>query len=317
MERAGFVCTVLAGLLTCILFSWQGYEGARADWVSGFLCVMWSLLMLSRLMVLTAPPPSDSGQSHLAYRILYAFEKNNERKRQQILRQSFGTPFVVFLLLGAVLVAWQIFCAVFAASHPAMAGLAGAVQGFFAESGTSPGFVALVVFDWGQGFFYLLCLAMMGFLLRSYAGQQKDSRIVLLILAAYIATGWITFFGFTVKGMNADLGAGLIGYGPVGDVLYQGAATLFDRLVIENGILGIAFMACLLFVPLAFIWLSLEDGKGRDWLTILSGSLAGLSLFCSVFLTLHPALDGFLFLCWMGVFLAWANSERKCVPLAA
>lgn len=317
MEKLGFALAIIAGFITCILFTWQGLMGARADWVPGFLCVMWSFLMLMRLMALTAPAKGDVGKTHLAYRILHAFDKNEERKRQLILQQSFGTPFAVFILLGVVLILWQVFCAIFAAHHYSLAGIAGSVEKFFASYDAAPSSAAPIVFEWGQGFFYLLCIAMMGFLLRSYAALRSESRIMLLVLTSYIAAGWITFFGFTLEGINTDLQAGLIGYGPAGEILHH-SATLFDRLVLQSGILGIAFMACILFVPLAFIWLSLhDDEESRDWITIACGSLAALSLFFSVFLSLHPALDGFIFLAWMAVFLAWGASERRMLALPA
>lgn len=317
MERLGFAFTVGAGFLTCALFTWQGLAGPRADWVPGFLCVLWSLLMLTRLTVLTVPAPGDTGKPHLAYRILHAFDKNEERKRQMILQQSFGMPFAVFILLGVLLVGWQVFCALLAMHNYSFAGLAGSVDHFFAGYNASPAATAPIVFEWGQGFFYLLCLAMMGFLLRSYSFLHRESRVTLLILATYIVAGWITFFGFTLEGINPDLQAGLVGYGPAGEWMHHGA-TLFDRLVLQSGILGIGFMACILFVPLAFIWLSLhEASESRDWVTIACGSLAALSLFLSVFLSLHPALDGFIFLCWMAVFLAWGSSERRMLAVPA
>ncbi len=310
MEKAGFALTVVAGFATCALLTWQGFAGARADWVSGFLCVLWSLLMLARLTVLTAPAAGDSGQSHLAYRLIQSLNKGEEKRRRQILQQSFGTSYAVFLLLGVVLVGWQVFCAVFSANHYAIAGFTQAAQTFFSSYDTTPSINETIAFDWGQGFFYLLILSMMGFLLRSYSFLKQEGRAILLILASYVSAGWITFFGFTLEGINPEIPAGMIGYGPATQLLHQ-SSTLFDRLVLESGILGIAFMACILFVPLAFIWLSLHEKDRRDWVTIACGSLAAFSLFLSVFLSLHPALDGFIFLCWMAVFLAWGRSETR------
>lgn len=272
--------------------------------------------MLMRLMMLTATAPGDTGQKHLAYRILYAMDKGAERKRQSVLDQSFGTPFAAFVLLGITFAGWQMFCTLYATSHYQVMGFAGAVENFFAAYNRTPSFTSSLMFEWGQGFFYILCLAMMGFLLRSYATLYTESRIVLLILASYMVAGMITFLGLGGSMMNTDLQAGLIGYGPAGDI-FERSATLFDRLVLHNGILGLAFMACILFVPLAFIWLALPEGKKRDYVVTICGTLAAIALFVSVFFPLHPALDGFLFLCWMGLFLAWGGAERRMITASA
>jgi hypothetical protein len=316
LERASFITTIIAGFMTCILFAWQGMSGMNADWVPGFLCVCWSLLMLMRLMMLTAPAQGDTGQKHLAYRILYAMDKNAERKRQSVLDQSFGTPFAAFLLLGIFFAAWQLFCTLYATGHYQVLGFSGAVENFFAAYDRTPALTSSLIFEWGQGFFYILCVAMMGFVLRSYAGLIEENRITLLILSSYMVGGVITFFGLGGGMVNTDLQAGLIGFGPAGD-MFDRSVLLFDRLVLHNGILGLAFMACILFVPLAFIWISKPDRTGRDYLVSICGTLAALSLFLSVFFPLHPALDGFLFLCWMGLFLAWGGAERRMIMASA
>jgi len=314
MERAGFILTVGAGLMTCILLGWQGYEGARADWVSGFLCVLWSLLMLARLMILTAPSPANIQHSHLAQKIIGAFYASEERRRQDVLRQSFGVSFAVFLLLGFAFALWQVFCAVFPANDYAMSGFLGAVQDFFAAAGTAPLIAQPQVFEWGQGFLFLLCLSMMGFLLRSYSSQIRTTRVVLLVLASYVAAGWITFFGLSLGTGRMPLEPHLVGYGSAIAAMVPGTS-LFERLVMESGILGIALMAFILFVPLGFIWLSLHHPQ-RDWIVIGCGTLAVISLLGCVFLSLNPALGGFVFLCWMAVFLAWGASESRMQTLA-
>lgn len=273
--------------------------------------------MLMRLMMLTAPAAGDTGQKHLAYRLIHAMDKNAERKRQSVLDQSFGAPFAAFLLLGILLAAWQVFCTLFATGNYQVIGFAGAVENFFAAYDRTPTLTSSFVFEWGQGFFYILCVAMMGFTLRSYAGLYRESRVALLVFASYIVAGVITFFGLrTDLPSNGDLQAGLIGYGPAGSIL-EHSVTLFDRLVLHNGILGLAFMACILFVPLAFIWLAQAEGKARDYVQMISGTIAAASLFLSVLFPLHPALDGFLFLCWMALFLAWGGAERRMMAVSA
>lgn len=272
--------------------------------------------MLARLMILTAPAPGDTGQSHLAYRLLHAMDKNAERKRQYLLEQAFGTPFAMFLLLGLILIGWQVFCTFFAIGHTQVAGFAGAVESFFAAYDRSPSLTSSFVFEWGQGFFYILCLGMMGFLLRSYSNLYAESRVALLVLASYIVAGMITFLGLGAGTVNPDLQVGLIGHGPAA-AIFETSATLFDRLVLHSGVLGLAFMACILFVPLAFIWLAQGDGDKRDKVITVCGTVSTIALFASVFFSLHPALDGFLFLCWMGVFLAWGGAERRMAHVPA
>lgn len=305
MEKAGFILTIAAGLASCVLLTWQQQTGAQADWVPGFLCALWSLLMMARLLVLTAPSPALVAKKHLAARIIHALDQSDEDRRRNLLQQSFGTPYVLFLAMGALLLGWQVFCAVFSANNYRIEGFADAVTAFFAAHGHAPMSGQVVAFEWGQGFLYFLCLSMMGFLLRSYATLGREVRITLLVLAAYVAAGWITFFGLTLEGIDPAMDASLVGYGPAAGLAMEGK-TLFDRIMLESGTFGIAFMAFILCIPFGFIWMA---AARRDWLTVLCGSLAGFALVMSVFLALSPALGGFIFLCWMAVFLAWGRSE--------
>ena len=295
MERYGFALTVGAGFLSCCLLAWQGFEGPKADWVSGFLCVLWSLLMLARLMVLTTPNTMSSS-SHLAQKIIHSLHQKHEDKRGSVLQQSFNTSFAIFVVLGFVLCGWQLFFSLYQnAPDPAMAE-------FLAANGHNSWLSATSLFDWGQSFSYLLCLSMMGFLLRSYAADIAAVRPALLVFSGYIAAGLILFSGLSQNWSMPD-NLAFIGYGA------ENASLLIETLMQETGIMGVALLAAMFAVPLFFIWLSIDRSK-RDWIVLASGSIAFLGLAGSLFVGIHPALGGFVFLCAMGVFLAWGASER-------
>lgn len=300
MERWGFAATIGAGFLSCCLLAWQGFEGIGADWVSGFLCVLWSLLMLARLMVLTAPN-EVSQRPHLAQKIIFSLHEKHEDKRGNLLQQSFNTSFAVFIVLGFLLCVWQLVFSLYQNAPDA------AMAGFLAENGYNSWVSAKVVFDWGQAFSYLLCLSMMGFLLRSYASDLAAVRPALLILTGYIAAGLILFAGMSKDGMMPE------SLSFVGHVAAQ-TSLLFDVLRNETGLLGIGLMFAMCVMPFAFIWLS-KDKKQSDWVVLISGSVAFTGLIGSLFVSLNPALGGFIFLCAMGVFLAWGASERCAASL--
>ncbi len=312
MEKAGFILTIAAGLASCVLLTWQQQAGARADWVPGFLCALWSLLMMGRLLVLTAPSRALIAKNHLAARIIHALDRTDEGRRRNLLQHSFGTPYVIFLGLGMLLLGWQVFCAIFSANNYRIEGFTNAVTAFFAAHGQTqtPLSAQVAAFEWGQGFLYFLCLSMMGFLLRSYAALGREVRITLLVLAAYVAAGWITFFGLTLEGVAPNLDASFVGYGPAAALAGE-AKTLFDRILLESGIFGIAFMAFIVCIPFGFI--GMAGAARRDWVTVMCGTLAGIALVLSIFLALSPALGGFIFLCWMAVFLAWGRSESVLI----
>lgn len=306
MEKAGFLLTIAAGLASCVLLTWHQQTGAQADWVPGFLCALWSLLMMARLLVLTSPSRALMAKRHLAARIIHALDRSDEGRRRNLLQQSFGVPYVIFLSMGLMLLGWQIFCAVFSANNYRIEGFMEATTGFLQSHGQTPLSGQAMAFEWGQGFLYFLCLSMMGFLLRSYATLTREVRITLLVLASYVAAGWITFFGLTLEGINPHLDVSMVGYGPAAELVAD-SKTLFDRMLLESGTFGVAFMAFILCIPLGFI--SMAALARRDFLSVVCGALAVIALVMSVFLALNPALGGFIFLCWMAVFLAWGRSE--------
>lgn len=307
MERAGFTTVLGAGFLTCILLAWQGFHGAQADWVSGFLCVLWSLLMLARLTVLTAPN-AVAFKPHLARKIIHALHKNDEDRRGLLLRQSFNKSFAGFLLLGFAFCMWKLFCAL-AYSFPAkMAEFSQSVNDFFAAQNQSPLFYAPELFGWGQEFSYFLCLIMMGFLLRSYASDLYAVRSALLIIAGYAVAGWLLFFALSEQWVWPQ-SVGLFMNPPDNS---GPSALVLKSLMQQTGIAGLGLLASLLYVPLGYVWISSQTAR-RDWVVTGCGTLAGAALGASLFVNTHPALGGFIFLCWMAVFMAWGACENQAL----
>lgn len=109
MEKAEFIFTLAAGFFSVFLLGWHGYNGYTTDWIYGFLAVFWSLIMMLRLMTLTAPYEPVSAQSNLAQKLIRSFREKQEQNRQQILENSFGGSFALFLGATFVFAAWQIF----------------------------------------------------------------------------------------------------------------------------------------------------------------------------------------------------------------
>jgi hypothetical protein len=169
-------------------------------------------------------------------------------------------------------------------------------------------------FDWGQTFLLFLAFCMMGFVLRSHAAERGMTRPALIMLCSYAVAGFIACAGlgggdaFTVdKAALVGNGAGSLSYLlstlPAGKSL-----TLFDILLLENGVVGLGLLTFLLFVPLGYIALSAQQ-KRLDPLVVLCGVLTGIVMILSAFLPFTPPLGGFLLLCAMGLFLAWGASE--------
>lgn len=302
MERLGFVFTVLAGFLSCGLLMWQGFEGAGADWVSGFLCVLWSLLMLARLMSLTSPNLVAT-KPHLAQKIIHALHAKLEVRRSNILQHSFSKSFAAFVLLGFLLCVWQLGFSLYQAIPDA------ATSQFLKDNGYVAWFSAATIFDWGRAFSNLLCLSMMGFLLRSYAADITAVRSALLIFAGYIAAGFILFFTLS-KNWGFPDSISFMGTMP------QNASVVLEILLQQSGVLGLCILAAMIAVPVAYVWAAAMKDQ-QDPVILTCGSIAFLALFGSFFLGLHPALGGFAFLCAMALFLAWGASEKNDALLSA
>lgn len=162
---------------------------------------------------------------------------------------------------------------------------------------------------------------MMGFVLRSHASERQLIRPALLVLTAYAVTGFIVCASLSA-GENFTVGqAGLSGSG-TGSVSYllstlpsSKSLTLFDILLLESGIVGIALLTFLAFVPLGYMTLSAHQNR-TDGLILCCGLLCGITLILSVFLPFTPPLAGAMVLCAMGLFLAWGAGEASLRDVA-
>lgn len=319
MGRLGFVLALSSGFLSVILLAWNGLSGYTQDWVYGFLAAYWSVLMLARLMTLTTPYNAAQGTPVLAQKILGGFHARQEENRQKILENSFGGSFALFLLAGFIFAAWQVFCAAFPANAAAVEGLSGMLADF------NSGFTMTQIrfFDWGRIFMLILAFSMMGFVIRSHAGERTITRPVLIVLCAYAVSGFITFTGLPVGGeglavARADLvgnGAGLASV-LLGPIAEGEALSLFEILLLDSGVIGLAILSFLLFIPLGYMTLG-AHGPDRDLLITACGMTIGTVMILSAFLPFTAALGGFLALCWMGLFLAWGASENAADTLPA
>lgn len=320
MHKAGFAGVIAAGFFSVFLLTWHGYNGYSADWIYGFLAVFWSLIMMLRLMTLTEPLQMPEAQGYLAQKILRNLREKQEQTRALLLETSFGGSFVLFIGAGLLFAAWQVYCAAFPADEAAQNGLFSLMSGLFdqiAVTGANAP-VSLVqprFFDWGQCFLLFLAFCMMAFVLRSYAAEKPMVRPMLIVLGGYAVFGLILCadLGHGAEQFTVDR-AGLVGNG-AGSLSYllstlpaDRSLTLFDILLLESGVVGLALLTFLIFVPLGYI--ALSAGQGRtDRLILCCGLLTGIALILSVFLTFTPVLAGFMVLCAMGLFLAWGASE--------
>lgn len=312
MEKAGFIGVLAASFFTVCLTYWYGITGYRHDWVFGFLAVFWSLIMLLRLMTLTEPLPMAEAPSYLAQKILRAMHEKKLARRDALLRLSLGGSFALFVFAVAVFALWQVSCTLFptAASLPDTAGkVLNAIGGTAMLHNAAAGF-----FDWGHGFLLLLTLCTMGFVLRSYGDAKVLLRPALLVVVSYALAGLIACLGLSAKG-DFLVGDALLrgeGAGALSSLLStlpaSRALTLFDLLLLENGVIGLALLAVLLFIPLGTLALAPRPGR-QDKIVMAAGLGAGLVLLSAVFLPFTPALAGCIVLACAGLFLAWGACE--------
>jgi hypothetical protein len=313
----GFLLVLVAGIISVLLLGWQGYRGYEADWVFGFLAVLWSLMMLMRLISLTAPHDPLEEPSGLAQKIILLLRQNHEKNRQKLLEISFGGSFVLFLSGIFVFAAWQIYCAAFSEGVMTMHDLRARIGVLAGDALWATG----KVFDWGQLFMLLLSLSMMGFVLRSYAIHRSITRAVMIILSGYAVAGLVAFSGLEASGVGfalagsdaAEQGIGGFLLGPLkaGDTM-----SLFDIVLLQSGLGGLAIITFLLFVPIGCISLAATK-PGMDRIITVGGVMVGVVMILATFLSFTPALGAFLALCWIGLFLSWGASEYNLHMTAA
>ncbi len=309
-EKTAFTVTMTAGFLSVALIVWQGAQGASASWVYGFLAAFWSVFMTIRLMMLAPSGVSRDQSSLLSQKLIMELRARQEQHRAFILESALSSPFLFFLLACAALAGWQIFCA--ASPDPDTETLTFSLQQL--DPAIAPAWLQIRLFEWSQNFLLVMGLCMMGFVLRSHAINRALARPMLIILASYAVSGYLTFLGLERPAgvQQFDLtghGAGTVSY-LLSTVSSDKPLTVFDRLLLENGLIGFALLTVICFIPLGHIALSAQNARS-DKLVITCGLLIGLGLVLSVFLPFTPALGGFMTLCWMGLFLAWGAAENS------
>lgn len=311
----GYAFTLVMGVFSVLLLGWDGFQSYSSGWVFGFLAVIWSLLMMMRLMTLATPAREDkTPSSTLAQKILNSFYERQEERHHYVLMKSMGGSFVLFFAGLLCFLGWQIFCALAPSQKPFMDGFMQSISAF--QDGTSSNFRA--VYDWGQMFMLALSLSMMAFVLRTHAPSRAPTRSMMIVVASYAVAGLITFLGLSVEhaasfsqsvsnpGMTGS-GAGT-GLWLAGALYGDGAPTMFELLLIETGIGGVAMLAFMMFVPLGAITLG-APSKRVDSLVLSCAMIIGICLIISVFLPMSPALGAYMLLCLMGLFLAWGAAE--------
>ncbi len=316
MKKFGFTGIIAAGFFSVFLLGWRIQEGASADWVFGFLAVFWSLIMMLRLLTLTEPLLVPEASGYLAQKLLRALREKQEKGRQIVLNTAFGGSFSLFLVAGFGFAMWQVYCAAFPNNAPLLQGFDDMAAAFLQQlsGGGSLSLSEGRFFGLGQGFLLLLSFGMMGFVLRSYAAELDLTRPALIILSAYAVAGFIACSGLKAGGGLTVDDAALTGNGagslsyllstlPTGKTL-----TLFDIMLLENGVIGLGLLAFLLFVPLGSIALSAGQGRGGR-LIPACGMLAGVALILCFFLAFTAPVAGAMALAAMGVFLAWGAGE--------
>lgn len=325
MKKAGFAGVVAAGLFSVFLLAWRGYEGASGDWVFGFLAVFWSLIMMLRLLTLTEAIVLPEASGYLAHKILRALHEKQEKTREIILNTAFGGSFLLFIFAGLAFATWQVYCAAFPHASPHIDGIAGMVSAFFVQlsGGGDPFGSALLqgrFFGWGQGFLLFLAFCMMGFVFRSFAAERSMTRSALIILSSYAVGGVIACAGLKAGGGLTVESAALTGNG-TGSISYLlstlpagKALSLFDIMLLESGVIGLALLTFLLFVPLGTIALCAGLRQGGR-LVPITGLLAGVALILCFFLAFSPPVAGTMAIAALAVMLSWGASEPGLAAL--
>ncbi|PZQ46816.1 MAG: hypothetical protein DI551_04510 [Micavibrio aeruginosavorus] len=311
---AGFSLVMTAGFFSMFLLAWSHGSGFGADWVYGFLAIFWSLIMMLRLMSLTEPMPLPEASGYLAQKIIRSLHEKQEQARDFLLKTSFGGSFLLFVFTGFSFAAWQIYCA---ANPSAPMETALPVSDFLSRYQDRPMLgktsALTAVFDWGQGFMLLLSFFMMAFVMRTYAAEKTLARPALLIVCAYAVAGFILTLGLGGQGLDS-YAASLSGNGS-GSIAYLTGGlregeypSIFGIILVESGVVGLAILTFLLFIPLGCISLSSKRGI-TDNMVLCCGMLLGSMILVCVFQPFTPVLCGTAVLCLIGLFLAWGTAE--------
>lgn len=316
MPTSSFLLSMILCGFTVLLLGWQGYEGASANWVPGFLAVLWSMVLMLRILVLTEPVRIVASSSLLAQKITNSFRLKQEQDRKNLLENSFGGSYVVFLFALVFFACWQVFCAAFPSNAAALDSVRTLTESFLSSRGQEFSWALLRAYEWGEAFLAFLCLAIMGFVLRSVARDRNVTAPAMLILSSYAVAGYIFFAGLAAHTKGAfPFSPQWIGNGAGSASYFEGALptgktmTLFDLVLIESGIGGLAILSFILFIPLGYIALAFSSRK-CDKIVCYCALLTGCTMILAVFLPFTPVMAGYFALCWIAVFLGWGHAEN-------
>jgi hypothetical protein len=317
-DRDGFLLTMGACVLTVLLCGWNGLQGYGADWVYGFLAAFWSLLMMLRLMTLTETYEPSVKTGMLAQKIIRGLHEARAKNRNFILSCAFGGTFTVFLGLAFAYAGWQALCTLFPAHSADIDGVSSLIHGF----GQTLDLGGLRAYDWAQMLMMVLFFAQMGFVIRSYAAQKNTVRTALLIFAVYGVSGYIAFAGLHVphSSLAFQTSSGLMGQGAgaaeyflagfAAQTIHNGRTpNLFEMVLLEGGITGLALAALLLFLPLGAICMAAQR-RSADTMIVWLGAMLGAILILAAFLPFSPLLGAFMVMLSMGLFWSWGACDH-------
>lgn len=316
MPASSFLISMILCGFTVLLLGWQGYQDASASWVPGFLAVVWSMVLMLRILILTEPVRVVAPSSLLAQKITNAFRLKQEENRKSLLENSFGGSYVLFLFALVFFAMWQIFCAAFPSNEAALDGVRALTESFFSTRGQDFSWPLLRAYEWGEVFLAFLCLAIMGFVLRSVSLDRRLTAPAMLVLSSYAIAGYIFFAGLAAQTKGAfPFTPQWIGNGAGSAAYFEGALpenkamTLFDLVLIESGIGGLAILSFIVFIPLGYLALAASN-RHCDKTVCYGALLTGCAMILAFFLPFTPIMVGYFAMCWMAVFLGWGHAEN-------
>jgi hypothetical protein len=265
--------------------------------------------MMSRVLSLTGTPAIGPRGPDLTAKILYALHENRLQQRNFLLHRSFGGSYSLYLCAVFAYLGWTLYSGLWPAEKASFDMFSEQAQKFI----PAPRWSYLMLQNWGEMMTLLLSLSLMAFVLRTHAFLKTCARPFMIVLASYAVAGLATFFAAKASSSMPSFGA-FTGNGAGSSAWLLApfdtghAPSLFDFLLTESGLVGLAIAAFAVFVPLGTIALA-AGKKHTDTLVSFCGILCGLCLILSLFLPFGSLLAAYMVLCAAGLFLAWGDSE--------
>ncbi len=311
MPTLAYSFTCFMGVFSVLLIGWQGHQGYVGGWVFGFLAVIWSLLMMARLITLSVPQEAVFASKNLAQKILHHFYLRREEHRRILLLGALGGSYPVFVLAMFLFLGWQIYCTLNPSEKAMMDGLSQNMA--MIDSSITADFQTL--YAQAQTIMMALFACVVAFVFRSHAQNKNATRPLIIVVAGYAVSGLIAFYGLP-QGLDASplsaswagSGAGTGAWLPV-----SGTPALFDIILVETGVLGLAILAFALFVPLGGMTLHAKAFDGGDKITLICSMIVAMCLILAIFLPLTASLGAYIAMCFLGVFAGWGALENPAI----